>query len=146
MAKGRPSKYSHEIADQICELVATSPRGIRSICAEHQELPDPDTIYRWLRKYNEFYEQYARAKQAQLQAIEDEMIEIADDGTNDYVETKKGIMLNKEAVMRSALRIDTRKWLMSKLLPKKYGDKVGVELSGAIALADAIAKARNRKK
>ena len=62
------------------------------------------------------------------------MQEIADDGRNDWmeVETKKGsyVSLNSEAVARSRLRIDQRKWYLSKLAPKKYGEKLDIEHSG----------------
>ena len=72
---------------------------------------------------------YARAKEDQLQLLEDEILDIADDGTNDWmeIELKNGhtkTVLDKEAVQRSNLRIEARKWLMAKLKPKKYGDKV----------------------
>jgi len=54
----------------------------------------------------------------------DEILDIADDTTNDFIETETGVRLNAENVQRSRLRIDTRKWLLSKLSPKKYGDKL----------------------
>jgi hypothetical protein len=70
------------------------------------------------------------------EAFTEEMIEIADDGTNDYVEGetvdgKPFIKLDKEHVMRSKLRIETRKWISAKLKPKKYGDMVRNEHTGA---------------
>lgn len=129
MPAGRPSKYTPEMANEICGLVSTNALGIRQICEAHPELPETSTIYRWLQDNPSFREQYARAKELQLQLLEDEMLDIADDGSNDYMTvTKKNgeeyEVLNKEAVMRSNLRIETRKWLMSKLLPKRYGDKL----------------------
>lgn len=124
---GRPSSFSPELTDRICSLVSTNPLGIRELCKLYPELPDPQTIYRWIADKKDFREQYARAKETQLQLLEDEMLTIADDATNDYMDvTRRGEtirVLDKEAVMRSNLRIETRKWLMSKLLPKKYGDK-----------------------
>lgn len=141
---GRPSIYSEALAERICDLVATQSKGIRRICDENDDLPDPDTIYRWLRSRPTFYELYTRAKEAQLQRVEDEMIEIADDGSNDWMETKHGKMLDKEAVQRSHIRIETRKWLMSKLMPKKYGDRQQLEVSGSLDLASRLAAARKR--
>lgn len=86
-----------------------------------------NTFYRWMNSHPELRELYARAKDDQLDLIEDEILEIADDATNDFmeIETKKGtkVVFDKEAVMRSNLRIEARKWLMGKLKPKKYGDR-----------------------
>lgn len=81
------------------------------------------TIFDWLDRHEEFAKRYARAKEAAADFIVEEMLEIADDARNDFVENDKGhITLDTEAVMRSRLRIDTRKWLAAKLRPKRYGD------------------------
>ena len=61
------------------------------------------------------------------------MLEIADDGTNDWIERQNArsgetyIALNDEAISRSRLRVEARKWLMGKMKPKKYGDKIDVD-------------------
>lgn len=97
-------------------------------------MPCVATVFNWFRKYPEFLEQYARAKQESADAFIEEMQDIADDGTNDWMERHNadgksvGWQLNGEHVQRSRLRIDTRKWIASKLKPKKYGDKI--ELAG----------------
>jgi terminase small subunit-like protein len=76
----------------------------------------------------------ARARELQAELWADEILEIADDGTNDWVERKRcGVDItefDREHVMRSSLRVDSRKWLLARLLPKKYGDKVQAEHSG----------------
>jgi hypothetical protein len=133
---GRPSEYDPVIAAYFCELIATGKQGIRRLCDQNDSLPEPQTLYRWMSQHPEFREQYAHAKEEQLQLLEDEILEIADDSTNDYVTvTKKNgdeyEVLNKEAVMRSNLRIESRKWLMGKLKPKKYGEKNTTEHTGA---------------
>lgn len=70
-------------------------------------------------------ERYARAKEAQLEALADEMVAIADDSTGDtYEDGDGGIRIAPDVVQRARLRVDTRKWLLSKLAPKRYGDKV----------------------
>src|SRR5690606_36207511 len=80
----------------------------------------------------EFLTKYARAREVQAEALADEMIDIADNGTNDWMEKRNadgaviGWQENGEALRRSDLRIKTRQWIASKLLPKKYGDKVAV--------------------
>ena len=100
-------------------------------------MPAMSTIFKWLNDYKEFSEQYARAKEAQADAFAEEILDIADDGTNDWVEIhgrdgeNTGWRENGEAIRRSVLRVDARKWLMGKLKPKKYGDKVQAEVTGA---------------
>lgn len=91
-------------------------------------MPSPTTIYVWLRKHEEFRDQYAQAKRDGIEAMLDEVLDIADDGTNDWMEVrnKKGDVIgkefNREHVQRSKLRADVRIWFASKLLPVKYGE------------------------
>lgn len=123
---GAPSTFTQELADQICAQLIEG-RSLRSICSD-DGFPSASTVCRWLADNLAFREQYARAREAQADTLADEILDIADDGRNDWmeVETKKGsfIKLNDEAVSRSKLRVDSRKWFASKLAPKKYGDKV----------------------
>ena len=77
-----------------------------------------------------FFAQYARARDLGLDAIADELFDIADDGQNDWMERhgegNEGYTVNGEHVSRSRLRVDTRKWYLSKLAPKRYGEKLEV--------------------
>jgi hypothetical protein len=133
MGVGRPSDYSPEVADKICGLIADG-QSLREIC-EADEMPDKATVFRWLDKHEEFRDQYARAREAQAEHWADEILEIADDGSNDWMErqSRDGStqeVINSEHVTRSRLRVDSRKWLMSKLAPKKYGDRVDLTHAG----------------
>lgn len=124
MKTGRPTIYSTELAEEICDVIACSSKGLKRLCNEHKHFPNPDTIYSWRRKYKDFSEQYARAKQHQIEVIIDEIFDIADDTSNDFSISSEGKEIcNHEHINRSRLRIDTRKWLASKLAPKIYGDK-----------------------
>jgi hypothetical protein len=124
---GRPTIYSQEIADKICQRVATCSFGLKKLCTMHDDWPAMDTIYEWRYKIKEFSEQYAAAKLKQADYMAEEIVEIADEGRNDYMESLSdddkgmGWKLNGEHVQRSKLRIDTRKWLAAKLLPRTYG-------------------------
>lgn len=122
------SKYTQEIADQICVLVATTSKSMRTICKEVGI--DYQTHLNWFRSHPEYFEQYARAKEDQSDLLIEEMIEIADDSSQDEIDTEFGTKMNSEYVQRSRIRIDTRKWIASKLKPKKYGDKVDVTTGG----------------
>jgi len=125
---GRHSTYTKEIGDKICEIISTSSRGLRSICKELNL--NTKTVLNWLNEENnkDFLLHYARAKQAQADFLVEEILEISDDSSNDTEYTEFGEKENKEWVNRSKLRVDSRKWIASKLAPKKYGDKL--ELSG----------------
>lgn len=118
MTMGRPSDFSQELAEQICELII-SGKSLLQICTL-EEYPDKSTVFRWLAKNPEFRDSYARAKELSAEHMAEELLEIADDTSADVYEH----MPNNVAVQRDKLRSDTRKWLMAKLAPKKYGDKV----------------------
>lgn len=125
MKIGRPTDYTPELVEEICDAIACSTKGIRRLCKEGVDWPNPDTIYRWLKEHKDFRDQYARAKRLQVEAIVDEILEIADDGSQDaVVNNDSKVTINHEHINRSRLRIDTRKWLASKLAPKLYGNKV----------------------
>jgi hypothetical protein len=135
---GRPSTFTQEIADEICEQLIEG-MSLRSICLS-DEMPSAGTVCRWLAADADFREQYERAREAQADTLADEMLDIADDGTNDWMERKDsedqslGWRENGEAIGRSRLRLDTRKWIASKLKPKKYGDKLDVEHGGKVTV------------
>lgn len=133
MPAGRPSDYTPELAALICGQIAEG-KSLRTICAQDQ-MPVTSTIFVWLNKHEEFKELYARSKEEQTEAFVEEMMDIADDGTNDWMEVHDkdgaciGYKLNGEHVQRSRVRIDTRKWIASKLKPKKYGESKNVEVN-----------------
>ena len=133
MAKvGRPSKFSDGLAEQICSAL-TDGKSLRSICLQ-DDLPNQTTVFRWLadERYSEFRKQYASAREVQADAIFDECLDIADDGANDYMGDDE--KYNGDHVARSRLRIDTRKWMAGKLAPKKYGEKLDVDVSGNLTV------------
>lgn len=123
---GRPSSYTQEIAERICEKIATTTLSLRRICDSDDTLPSVETVRRWLyRDESGFRALYARAKEQQAEMQEEDLLTIADDGTNDtYIDDEGQVRVDHDVIQRSKLRIETRKWLMSKLAPKKYGDKV----------------------
>jgi hypothetical protein len=130
------STFTQDIADTICERIADG-ESLRSICAD-EAMPSTSTVCKWLAAEPSFSEQYARARELQADALVDEILEIADDGTNDWMERKNaddqsiGWRENGEALRRSQLRVDARKWMAGKLQAKKYGDKLDLNHSGTI--------------
>jgi len=122
MKTGRPTNYTPDLAKEICDSIAASSKGIKKLCSENEGFPNPDTIYRWISAHKDFSDQYAQAKRQQIEVIVDEIIEIADDTSRDISVNENGkVIVNHEHINRSRLRIDTRKWLASKLAPKIYG-------------------------
>lgn len=120
---GRPSSYSDEIADEICNLIADG-QSLRTICAD-DDMPNKATVFRWLAAHESFRDQYARARDAQADALVDEMIDIADAADADNAQAAR-------------LQVDARKWVASKLKPKLYGDKVQHDHDGAVQHNHAI--------
>jgi len=125
---GRPTLYTQELADYICEQLAEG-KSMRTV-AKDEKLPSMQTMFTWLRVHKEFLEQYTRAKEEAADLLVEEMLEIADEVSNDTISTDKGDKPNSEWINRSRLRVDTRKWVASKLKPKKYGDKVDLTTNG----------------
>lgn len=123
------------MAERICEAIANG-QSLRAICRE-DDMPQKRTVLQWLDKNEDFRTQYARARVEQADHFAEEILEIADDGKNDFLEREnadgsKYSVADHEHINRSRLRVDARKWLMSKMLPKKYGDRVMQEVTGAL--------------
>ena len=126
---GRPTTYNQETASLICARMADG-ESLRSICRD-DSMPALSTVFLWVSKHSEFSEQYKLAMASRADAMFEDMIDIADDGRNDYIVNGDGEeRFNTEHVQRSRLRLDTRKWMLSKMLPKKYGDKQTDEVIG----------------
>ncbi len=130
MAKGG---YTKALGERICAKIAEG-MTTRQVCAL-DGMPNRATLFRWLAAHPKFREQYDEAREVQLESMADELLEIADDATHDLkTVTKNGEdiqVVDHEYINRSKLRVDTRKWLLSKRLPKKYGDRQQMELTGA---------------
>lgn len=119
---GRPSDYTPAIAAVICERLVEG-ESLRKIC-KADEMPAISTVFKWLHDYPTFSAQYAHAREVQADTFADEITDIADDGSRDYTQTENGPMVDHDHIARARLRVDARKWIASKLKPKKYGEKV----------------------
>lgn len=105
MTRGRPTKYSNELATEICKLISDG-KSVKSITKDVC-MPSAQTIYTWLNDKQDFLDMYTRAKEEQAEALVEEMMYIAE---------------TEEDVNRARLKIDTIKWCAAKLKPAKYGD------------------------
>lgn len=132
MTMGRPSKYSDTIADAICDEIAVG-RSVLQIC-EDKDFPSERSVYRWLEANEAFRQKYARAREFQADHYCSEIIQLADTP----IEARKVVIKPDgteeitigDAVDRTRLQIDARKWYASKVAPKQYGDKLTAEVSG----------------
>lgn len=128
----RPSSYSTEITASLCERLGLG-ESLREICAS-KEMPGKSTIMRWLHEHAEFRDQYARAREAQADFWAEQIIEISDTPlvgvrTEESESGKKTV--HEDMLGHRRLQVDTRKWLMARMAPKKYGDKITQEVTGA---------------
>jgi hypothetical protein len=120
---GRPSDYTQETASLICERLVEG-ESLRSICRD-EAMPAIRTVFLWLGKHEAFMQQYAHARESQADTYADEIIDIADDGSGDWIIDSDGNKrVDQDCIARSRLRVDSRKWIASKLKSKKYGEKV----------------------
>lgn len=127
---GRPSDYTAELAATICARLAAG-ETLRAVCRD-ETMPPESTVRTWALNDREgFFAQYTQAREIGYMAMADETLEIADDGKNDTYKTDEGQeATNHDVIARSRLRVDTRKWLLSKALPKVFGDKIVQEHVG----------------
>jgi len=116
----RPTDFTQSVADRICEGLSEGT-SLRKICGA-DDMPDKSTVFRWLTKHDEFRDQYARAREAQTDSLLEEIFEIADQW-----ESPVDLLKDPDTIQRAKLRIDTRKWAMSKMAPKRFGDKLEVD-------------------
>jgi hypothetical protein len=131
---GAPSIKTPELLTALLKRLSMG-ESMRAICAD-PDMPSESVVYEWLEVDTDFAERYAQARARAMDRMADEILEIADDGTNDTYEDSDGHeRTDAEAIQRSKLRVDARKWLMSKLAPKKYGDSVNIKHSGGIGIA-----------
>lgn len=123
---GRNTDYTKETGDIICERIADG-ESLRKICLD-DDMPSKASVFRWLYEQEAFRDQYARAREEQTETFADEMTDIADEHGTKTVINVDGeeviVAYDSVAVARNKLRVDTRKWIMAKVKPKKYGEKV----------------------
>jgi len=127
-------RYTPEIANKICERLANG-ESLRAICRD-AGFPNEASVRGWVIDDKDgFASQYARARQIGYERLAEEILIISDDGINDtYVDEDGNERTDHDVIARSRLRVDSRKWMLSKMLPKIYGDKIQTEHSGGVSV------------
>ena len=122
------AEQKQNIINTICERIANG-ESVRAILKD-DNLPAFNTFLIWVSESDEKSKQYEYAMKMRAEVLFEETLEIADDSSNDIEYGEHGQRMNTEYVQRSRLRVDTRKWYLSKLNPKKFGDRVQNEFTG----------------
>lgn len=119
--------FNQVAADAVCVLLEEG-KSLRAACKELGITPSH--VLQWSKDNKDFSEQYARAREVGYKLLADELLDIADEKEVQvrYDGEDTTLDLSPTAIARNRLRVDTRKWMLSKMLPKIYGDKL--ELSG----------------
>lgn len=141
---GRPSTYTSQLAEEICERLSKG-EPLAQICRD-DHMPAVRTVSDWKDANKSFSADFVRAREDGFDAIAADCLDIAEDGSNDYAMKKNADgseyeAFNSEHVQRSRLRIETRLKLLAKWSPKKYGERVEIEHSGSIGLYDWLLEA-----
>jgi hypothetical protein len=125
MTKRQPAKLRRaENIERICRLIAEG-NSLRQVARELQ-IESAGSITDWVREDAEFAVHYARAMELRCERMAEEILEIADDSSNDWMAREGRTVPDHENVQRSRLRVDSRRWLLSKMMPKRYGDRVEI--------------------
>lgn len=125
---GRPTTYTPELAAELCRRMSLGA-SLRKVC-QADDMPAQCTVFRWLKDEDkqDFREQYAHAREALADSYADEIVEIADEASDDFEvntgDSGPAVKLKSKAFERSRIMIDARKWAASKIAPKKYGAKL----------------------
>jgi hypothetical protein len=131
--RARSSTCSEAVAAEICRRLSEG-ESLRAIC-RNEAMPARQTVADWLTRDSAFFERYTRARLVGLDDMADELLEIADGAGGG----EEGSAARASAdVQQAKLRIDTRKWLLSKLAPQRYGDRIQHEHSGDVVVTTRI--------
>lgn len=123
--------YSQEEIEEKFELIIKdieeNGQSLRKALQGYQ-MPSSKTFFEWLRDDEEKRKRYAHACEARQEFLFEEIIEIADESNADITfDENMNVKVIGEAIQRSRLKIDARKWILSKMSPKKYGDRVALD-------------------
>lgn len=131
-----------EIVDFVCSEIAEG-KSLRSVLSNNNNMPARKTFLEWMENEEEIRNQYARAMERRQDVIFEEILSISDDQGGDVTENEEGVeVINHNVIQRARLRVDSRKWMLGKMNPKKYGEKVELDNrhSGEIRIVREIKK------
>lgn len=125
------AKQKKEFINKVCKHIAEDKMSVRAVF-RMKEMPDRNQFYKWLEKSKKYRDQYARACEERADGIFEDILNIADQNGNDTRFTADGEeVTDYDVIQRAKLRVDSRKWMLGKMNPKKYGDyqKIDMDVS-----------------
>lgn len=131
---GRPTAYTDELAEEICYLMASGMSLNKIVKLEH--MPSGPTVYSWIGKYPTFLKKYEKAQQDRVEKHVEDLLDAATEPAPHEFRT----LNDPSGVAYRKLLIDTMKWAISKLKPKKYGDKVDVDATTVATISTIVRK------
>lgn len=134
-ANGRPTLYTEELAEEICQGIASTNEGLQALCDRNSHWPDRATIFIWMRKYSEFFNRYTKAKEHQAEVQVDYMLALANE-PHKYIDSETGQERTDVPMLR--VKMDAIKWQASKLAMKRYGDKTETVVTNPELLQDSL--------
>lgn len=125
--------YTEEVIAVWCDKILAQIESGKSVkeILEQDGYPVRSTFYSWLNKSPELVQRYKDATDVRADKIFDEMLEIADNKADDFYYDKNGDkQFSSNSVNRTRVQIDTRKWMLGKMTPTKYSDKIDITSGG----------------
>lgn len=138
-------EYCEDTVVEVLNLITSTPIPYIELHKLYPHLPTYMTLSNWRKKYPEFAERYLQAKRMQVEQLADDLVLISDDASKDVLKrtvvtdegTEHSETPNAAAISRSKLRVDTRKWLLSRMVDV-FKDKSTVETNVTITHEDAL--------
>lgn len=126
MAGGRPTTYTPELGQYVCEIIATHGCGLKKLQKMYERFPDSSTIYQWIYKNEEFSSQYLMARRNQANVLADSMLDLPEE-INSFTDKEGNERIDSGILGKAKLEYEIKKWHASKMAPKIFGDKQVVE-------------------
>lgn len=132
-------KYTPELFDEICTLIATNPMSLSKLLKLSDRYPDPANFFLWMFKDESLRDKYEAAKRLQQDAMAEMVLDISDEAADDLLTDPDGRQRgNNVAVARAKLRIETRQKLMAQLNARRYGSKLVADEDGVLTIINAL--------
>jgi hypothetical protein len=127
--KSRPVAFTEELFIKLLDRLAQGETLV-AICAD-QTMPTRQSLFQKLYKDENARELYYAAREMQMEAMAEEILELSDNAENDWSTDDRGRRVaNNDVLQRARLKVDTRKFIMAKMAPRRFGEKNFTEVSG----------------
>jgi hypothetical protein len=133
LKRGRPTKYTEELAKEICDAVGSNHEGLFYLIEQNPHWPSRSKVFDWLRKHPEFRDMYSQAKEDQVEVCVEYMQELTNE-PHRYIDLKTGKPRPDVAMINA--KMTALRWQAGRLKPRKYGDTKALDVVDAELDAD----------